>query len=431
MARKEIILIGGGGHCRACIDVIEAEGKFKIAGIIDQKENIGKAVLGYTIIGSDEDLPRLVKKYRHFLITIGQIKIFANRIQLYGRLKELGADLPTIVSPVAYVSEHAKLGEGTIIMHKAVVNAGAQLGKNCIVNTGAIIEHDAVIGDHTHVSTGCVINGCAQIGGKVFIGSKSVVRESLNVGDEVILGAGSVVVKDLAGPGTYVGHPAARKTKDLKILFLAKKEKPFAEEAAEMIKEHVKDAQIVFGDTDDPFPEHLMAQHYDYIISYISPWVLPKTVLDKARVAAINFHPGPPDYPGIGCTNFAIYNGEKQYGITVHHMAEKVDTGGIIATEFFSISEADTVFSLTHKCYAYIYAAFVKILPLILRGEAMPKSTYQWTRKPYTRKELNELCRLTKSMPEEEVRRRIKATEFPGMPGAYWAEDVAGEVRHG
>ena len=33
--KKNIILIGGGGHCKSCIDVIEAEDKFEIAGIVD------------------------------------------------------------------------------------------------------------------------------------------------------------------------------------------------------------------------------------------------------------------------------------------------------------------------------------------------------------------------------------------------------------
>ena len=31
---KEIILIGGGGHCKSVIDVIECDGSFKIAGIL-------------------------------------------------------------------------------------------------------------------------------------------------------------------------------------------------------------------------------------------------------------------------------------------------------------------------------------------------------------------------------------------------------------
>ena len=62
---KEIILIGGGGHCKSVIDVIEQESKYKIAGIIDKKELIGKDVLGYKIIGSDDDLADLKDKFSH------------------------------------------------------------------------------------------------------------------------------------------------------------------------------------------------------------------------------------------------------------------------------------------------------------------------------------------------------------------------------
>ena len=36
--KEEIILIGGGGHCKSCIDVIEQEGKYQIAGIVDLPE---------------------------------------------------------------------------------------------------------------------------------------------------------------------------------------------------------------------------------------------------------------------------------------------------------------------------------------------------------------------------------------------------------
>jgi len=32
---KSLLLIGGGGHCRSCIDFIEEEGKYQIAGIVN------------------------------------------------------------------------------------------------------------------------------------------------------------------------------------------------------------------------------------------------------------------------------------------------------------------------------------------------------------------------------------------------------------
>ncbi len=77
---KEILLIGGGGHCRALIDVIEQEGKYTIAGIIDCEEKIGQKVLNYEIIGSDEELERLFQTYQYACISVGQIKSAEPRI---------------------------------------------------------------------------------------------------------------------------------------------------------------------------------------------------------------------------------------------------------------------------------------------------------------------------------------------------------------
>jgi len=176
----------------------------------------------------------------------------------------------------------------------------------------------------------------------------------------------------------------------MKILFLSKY-KPFSEDVAELIKLHFDDAEIIFGSINDPFPKHILSKEYDYIISYISPWIVPKEVLDNARIAAINFHPGPPEYPGIGCTNFAIYNEEREFGIAVHHMREKVDSGDIIVVERFPILGQDTVYTLTQRCYAYIYITFIEIFSLILDNKPLPKSKECWKRKPFTRKELNEL----------------------------------------
>lgn len=202
------------------------------------------------------------------------------------------------------------------------------------------------------------------------------------------------------------------------ILFLSKP-KPFSEDAAELIKRHFNEAEVVFGNVNDPLPEYLLTKKFDYVISYISPWIVPKQILDNTEIAAINFHPGPPEYPGIGCTNFAIYNGETEFGITVHNMNEKADTGDIIIVERFPIFANDTVYSLTQRCYAYIYVSLIKLLPLILSSKPLPESDTCWKREPYTRKELNALCKITKDMSEDEIRRRIKATTYPNMPGPY------------
>ena len=123
---EKIILIGGGGHCKSCIDVIEQSGIYQIAGIVDMSEKLHQKVLGYEIIATDDDLPRLVNEYENFLITLGQIKSPEKRIRIFQTLKESGAKLPVIISHLAYVSKHAEIGDGTIIMHNALINAGGQ-----------------------------------------------------------------------------------------------------------------------------------------------------------------------------------------------------------------------------------------------------------------------------------------------------------------
>ena len=194
---KRIILIGGGGHCKSCIDVIEQAGTFQIAGIVDVPEKLHQKILGYEIIAIDNDLSQLVDEYENFLITLGQIKSPEKRIRIYQTLKESGTKLPIIVSPLAYVSRHARLEEGTIVMHYALVNAGAQIGSNCIINTKALIEHDAVIGNHCHIATDAVINGGVKVGSGTFFGSNAVTREYIEIGENSIIGCGAKITKDI------------------------------------------------------------------------------------------------------------------------------------------------------------------------------------------------------------------------------------------
>jgi len=193
MSKEKIILIGGGGHCKSVIDVIEQMGKYEIVGIIDVLEKLNQEVLGYKIIGQDSDLPQLAKKYNNFHITLGQLRNPESRIKLFNQLKKLNANLPIIISPLAYVSKHAVIEEGTVIMHNVIVNADAKIGMNCIINTKALIEHDSVIGNHCHISTGAIVNGGVQIGNNVFYGSGAVSKEYINIPDNSFIKANSIV----------------------------------------------------------------------------------------------------------------------------------------------------------------------------------------------------------------------------------------------
>lgn len=192
-AAESILLVGAGGHAQACIDVIEAQGIFRIMGLFDSSPVKEARCLGYPVLGSDDELPSFVGDGTSALVCVGQIKSPELRIRLFARLRQLGFALPTIISPRAWVSPHAHIGAGSIVMHGAIVNADANVGENCIINTGAIVEHGARIGDHCHISTRAVLNGDVQVGAGSFIGSGSLLKEGAQVGERCIVGMGVTV----------------------------------------------------------------------------------------------------------------------------------------------------------------------------------------------------------------------------------------------
>lgn len=191
-SRKKLILLGGGGHCKSCIDVIEQEREYDIIGILDNEKLLGQKVLGYDFIGTDADINKFVSEGYAFLITVGGINQSSVRKNLFSLLHKNNAQIATVISPRAYVSRHVNIGKGTIIMHDALVNASASIGKNCIINTKVLIEHDAIIEDFCHISTAAVINGGVVVKEGSFFGSNAVSKEYIETNINDFIKAGSI-----------------------------------------------------------------------------------------------------------------------------------------------------------------------------------------------------------------------------------------------
>jgi len=189
--REKIVLIGGGGHCRSAIDVIERTNKYEIIGMVDTKESIGKKVLDYEVIGCDEDLEIIFHICKNAIVTVGQIESNTIRVKIYNKLKQIGFNLPVIISPIAYVSKYSIVEEGTIIMHHALINTNARIGKNCIINTKALIEHDCIIEDHCHIATASVLNGGVVVRANSFFGSNATSKQGVEI--EGFIKAGSLI----------------------------------------------------------------------------------------------------------------------------------------------------------------------------------------------------------------------------------------------
>ena len=131
---ETIALIGSGGHCKSCIDVVETSNQYRILGVVVPKNLTAHQQKSeqYPILGTDDDLKNCFES-GNILIAIGQLGKGELRASLYQRaLDAVGAIFPTIVSMFAYTSNRSSVGEGTIIMHMAMVNSGAIIGQTVL-----------------------------------------------------------------------------------------------------------------------------------------------------------------------------------------------------------------------------------------------------------------------------------------------------------
>jgi methionyl-tRNA formyltransferase len=199
---------------------------------------------------------------------------------------------------------------------------------------------------------------------------------------------------------------------DFSLLFLGKAGDSDCARALEYCRRNFSRAAFCLGKWGDPLPDDIRRWEGDYIISYLSRWVVPQDLLERARIAAVNFHPASPEYPGIGCNNFALYEDAKEYGVTCHHMARQVDTGRIIKVRRFPIYPEDGVEELLARTYENQIALFFEIAEIMARGGELPVSAETWTRPPFSRKQFNELFRITPEMSADEVRRRVRAVSY-------------------
>ncbi len=201
MKSIDIILVGGGGHAKACADVIETNKNYKIIGYTDINKK--ESMIPYKYLGNDDVLIKYSKNCS-FIITVGQIKSYSKRKDLFELLTDLNAKIISVKSNNSYLSPKSTVEAGTIIMHGSIIQANVKIGKNCIINDNSLIEHDSVIGDHCHISTASIINGNVKVGNGVFIGSGAIIKNGVTIADNCIIGMGVKLKYDLLKEGQIV-----------------------------------------------------------------------------------------------------------------------------------------------------------------------------------------------------------------------------------
>ena len=203
-------------------------------------------------------------------------------------------------------------------------------------------------------------------------------------------------------------------------LFLKKNKKDNKRIIAFLKKNKIFDLHVFVGEIGQNFPKKIYTtKKIDILISYLSPWIIPEKILKKVKFQKINFHPGPPEFPGIGCFNFALHKKSNLYGVTAHEMSKKVDSGKIIKIRKFKVKKNQSIESLIKKSYQEMFYLFKEIIINFKKERKIYFSKLKWKRKAYTRKELEKLCEIKNFNNKRKLLNKIRSTYFEGYPGPY------------
>ncbi len=208
---QNIVLVGSSGHAKVIIDIVEKEGRYRIAGLIDGFRATGEKTLGYPVLGGTSDLAALIAQYdlKGAIVAIGDNSV---RARVAAEVATLCPQLPfvTAVHPAASVGKSVIIGAGTVVMAGAVVNACCQVGRFCIVNTKASLDHDCVMEDYSSLAPGVTTGGNCRIGSHAAVSIGAVLRHGITIGEHSVVGAGSIVLKAVEAFSVAYGTPAKK-----------------------------------------------------------------------------------------------------------------------------------------------------------------------------------------------------------------------------
>lgn len=204
---RMVVLLGGGGHARECVECIEGAELLRIYGIIDTRSAPGSEIAGYSVLGSNEVVDELLASgLRNLVLAYGISGDHAARGRHFRELAAKGCQFPAIIHPRASVNRHAVIGEGVQIMAGAVVGSQAGIGDVCIVNSNAVVSHDCVLGENVHVAPGAILAGGVRVGANTVIGMGATVYMRVRIGERVVVYNGANIFADVPDGTTVRGE---------------------------------------------------------------------------------------------------------------------------------------------------------------------------------------------------------------------------------
>lgn len=206
LVKDKIFVFGASGHAKVVIDIIEHQGLYDIAFLVDDDASLmGREIYGYRVIGGKQELLEARERVCGGIVAIGSNRA---RYIVADWLTDNGFAMVSAVHPAAHFGRGVTVDAGTVVMAGAVINSDTCIGRNVIINTRASVDHDCTIGDGVHIAPGSTLCGAVSIGAGSFVCAGATIIPNLSVGRDSIVGAGSTVIRNVPGRVLMAGSPA-------------------------------------------------------------------------------------------------------------------------------------------------------------------------------------------------------------------------------
>jgi sugar O-acyltransferase (sialic acid O-acetyltransferase NeuD family) len=207
---KRVVIIGCGAHGREVAEILRSQQRHSSAvqpiGFVDDDLALRGGIVDRLPVLGDWAWFEGVDRAEVAVICASGFSDL--RYQMGQRAHAIGLSFGNAISPLAYVSPEARIGDGVVVYPNGVAGRGSSIGNHAIINLGAMVSHDTQLGDYTTLNPGVNLAGNVAVGEGCYLGIGCSVIQGINIGAWTTLGAGAVVISDLPAHVTAVGVPA-------------------------------------------------------------------------------------------------------------------------------------------------------------------------------------------------------------------------------
>jgi sugar O-acyltransferase (sialic acid O-acetyltransferase NeuD family) len=201
---KKLAILGASGHGKVVADTAQCCG-WDLVDFFDDALPALTSNGSWPVVGDSAAMLARLQDYDGIVVAIGHNAVRHTKLLA---LIEAAAPVVSLIHPMAFVSQRAVLGIGSVVFAGAVVNIDARIGVGAILNTGCSVDHDCVLGGAVHISPGARLAGGVNIGDRSWIGIGASVKQLIRVGHDSVVGSGASVVSDVPDGVLVVGVPA-------------------------------------------------------------------------------------------------------------------------------------------------------------------------------------------------------------------------------